>query len=139
LGFLRNDPGYLGAARAAGELDPVKEAVLHHTRGRLDSYAYVDTNPFRTVGGELVASSRAARLALVREAERRGRNPPVAFQPTSVSDDRDRFHRQGYTIVDRGGYGRVAHRLGSSWSSSAARAQFATTNPRFLGRSGDRF
>jgi len=139
LGFLRNEPGYLATAVAAGELDPAKELVVVRSGSRLSGYAQVDSNPYRMICGEMVATSMAARRALMGEVERRARKTPYAFQHTPVTDDPGLFRAGGFTLVNTTWYGFMANALGRSWSASSARSQFATTDPRFLCMAGDRF
>jgi len=139
LGFLRKEPGYLATAAAAGELDPAKELVVVRSGSRVSGYAQVDSTPYRTICGEMVATSMAARRALMGEVERRARKTPYAFQHTPVTDDLSLFRSGGFTLVNTTWYGFMANALGRSWSAPSARSQFATTDPRFLCMAGDRF
>jgi GNAT superfamily N-acetyltransferase len=139
LGFLREPNGYLSVARAAGDVQPAKELVTVRRAGRLVGYAHLESNPYRTICGELVATSRAARRTLVDEVQRRARTTPYAFQHTPVSDDLQLFRDQGYAIIPRGWYVLMASRFGRDWNSREAVAQFATNDRRFLCMSGDRY
>lgn len=139
LGFLREPNGYLAVAAAAREIDPAKEIVLLRTAGRLQGYAHVDSNPYRTTCGELVGISLAARRTLVSEVQRRSRRTPLAFQQTPVTDSPELFRHHGYSAVQTGWYVLMASALGRTWSQRAAVGQFATNDRRFLCMSGDRF
>ena len=139
LGFLRDMPGYLRAAVAAGELDPAKELLVAVAGGQLVGYAHVDSNPYRTVCGELEGSSRSARRALIAEVGRRAKQRPFAFQHTPVTDDPDLFQGASWSRAGTGWYVFMASSLGHRWTSRSAGAQFTTADPRFLCMSGDRF
>jgi GNAT superfamily N-acetyltransferase len=139
LGFLREPNGYLGVAAAAGELDPTKELIVVRASTRLQGYAHIESNPFRTTCGELVATSRPARLALISEAQRRAGRTPVAFQHTPVTDTPELFRGRGYAFAPTGWYVLMANSLGRKWAPRDAVEEFATTDRRFLCLSGDRF
>ncbi|MGD0719222.1 MAG: GNAT family N-acetyltransferase [Thermoplasmata archaeon] len=139
LGFLREPDGYLAVATAAREIDPAKELVVLRAAGRLQGYARVESDPYRTVCGELVTSSRAARRALIAEVQRRAKRTSFAFQQTPVRDTPKLFRSPGYTAVPTGWYVLMANALGRTWSSRAAVERFATNDRRFLCMSGDRF
>lgn len=139
LGFLREPNGYLAARTALGDLHPTKELFLVRSAGRLQGYAHVETGPYRTVCGELVATTGSARRALVSEVQRRARRGPFAFQHTRVSDAPDLFRGGDYATVQSGWNVFMANHLGRSWKQRAALAQFATHDRRFLCLSGDRF
>lgn len=139
LGFLREPDGYLSVAAAAGELDPGKELIVLGPGGRLRGYARLDTNPYRTTCGELVATSLAARRSLVIEVQRRSRRRPFAFQHTPVTDAPELFRGSGFSAVPTGWYVLMASALGRSWTPGAALSEFATNDRRFLCMSGDRF
>lgn len=139
LGFLREPNGYLAVGTAAGDIHPAKELVVVRTARRLRGYAHLGSDPYRTICGELVATSRPARQALVSEVRRRAKRTAFAFQHTPVSDAPEMFRGRGYSAVPTGWYVLMAHSLGRTWSPRAAVAQFATSDPRFLCMSGDRF
>ncbi len=139
LGFLREPNGYLTVALATRELDPSKEYLVRQRGGRLEGYALVDSNPYRTVCGELVATSRSARRALVTEVERRAKGTAFAFQHTPVRDAPELFRGPEYTGVGGGWYVLMANALGRTWSAPAAVDRFGTRDPRFLCMAGDRF
>ena len=139
LGFLREANGYLAVAAAAGELDPAKELIVLKDPSQLRGYALVDSNPHRTLCGELVATSGAARRALISEVRRRAKRTPFAFQHTPVTDAPELFRQKGYSTVPCGWYVFMARPLRRTWSPGAAVSQFATDDRRFLCMAGDRF
>ncbi|MGA8664259.1 MAG: GNAT family N-acetyltransferase [Thermoplasmata archaeon] len=139
LGFLRNESGYLDLWRATGDLDPAKELIVSRSGSRITGYAHVDSNPYRTICGELVATSARAWRNLLGEVGRRAKRTPVAFQHTPVTDHPGWFRGIGCTLVNQGWYVFMATQLGRQWSAPSARTRFATTDPRFLCLAGDRF
>jgi GNAT superfamily N-acetyltransferase len=139
LGFLREPNGYLAVWTALGGLDPAKQLFLVRSSGRLQGYAHVETDPHRSICGELVATTPIARRALISEVQRRARRRPFAFQHTPVSDAPELFRGGDYATVKTDWYVLMANLLGHSWEQRAAVAQFATHDQRFLCLSGDRF
>lgn len=139
LGFCREPNGYLRTALLAGELHPEKELLVARDGGRLVGYAHIDRNPYRTVCGELVATSGASRRDLVAEVERAAKGTPFAFQHTPVTDFPRLFPRPQYATSDRAWWGFMGSALGKRWTTRAAVRQFATDDRRFLCLSGDRF
>ena len=139
LGFCQRPPAFLRTAALAGELHPDKELLVARAGGKLVGYAHLEQNPYRTVCGELVAASRAAKGALVSEVGRVANGTPFAFQHTPVTDDPRRFAGPGYSTSTRGWWGLMGCDLGRTWSSRDAIRQFATDDRRFLCLAGDRF
>jgi GNAT superfamily N-acetyltransferase len=139
LGFLREPNGYLRVWTATGDIDPSKEVVVQRAGRRVQGYALVQSNPYRTFCGELVVTSRASRQALVSEVRRRAKHTPFAFGHTPVRDAPELFRGHGYSFVPTGWNVLMASSLGQDWSERAAVSQFATRDPRFLCMSGDSF
>jgi GNAT superfamily N-acetyltransferase len=139
LGFLRERKGDLTTAVSLGELDPGKELMVVRSRGRIRGYAHLESTPYRVICGELVAVSRGDRRSLIAEVQRRAGRRPFAFQHTPVTDTPELFRGGGYAAAPRGWYALMANALGRTWTPRAAISEFATTDPRFLCMSGDRF
>jgi GNAT superfamily N-acetyltransferase len=139
LGFLREPNGYLSVAMAAREFDPAKELIVRRNGGWLEGYAYIDTNPYRTICGELVAISRAARQAIVSEVQRRAKRTTFAFQHTPVTDCPELFRGRGFSTVGTDWFRLMVHAFDRSFTERGAAAKFGTHDSRFLCMAGDRF
>ncbi len=128
-GFLREANGYLSVAMAARGLDPAKEFIVRRAGRRLEGYALVDANPYRTICGELVATSPAARRALIAEVQRRAKRTAFAFQHATVRDAPELFRDRGYTAVRTGWYGLTANALDRTWTRPVAVDRSGPTTP----------
>lgn len=139
LGFCRGPRGHLRTATQAGEIDPGKELLVARGAGELLGYAHLETNRYRTICGELVATSSAARRALVEGVGRAGKGAPFAFQHTPVTDFPLLFGPPAYATSTRAWWGFMGKALGREWAAGEAVRKFATDDPRFLCLGGDRF
>jgi GNAT superfamily N-acetyltransferase len=139
LGFRREPNGYLRTAMLARELHPEKELLVVRQGKELAGYAHVDRNPYRTLCGELVASTLRSRRALIAEVARLAKGTPYGFQHTPVTDAPRLFRPPAYSSSPRGWWGFMAAELGRRWTPEEAVHAFATDDPRFLCLAGDRF
>jgi GNAT superfamily N-acetyltransferase len=139
LGFLRQPNGYTRLELASGWLDPTTQLIVAGSGRRLLGYAALDPSPFRTICGEIVASSPATRRALIAGVRWRAKGGALAFQHTPVTDDPRSFAGHGYSEIPNGWYVFMAHPVGRTWGARAAVNAFATNDPRFLCLAGDRF
>jgi GNAT superfamily N-acetyltransferase len=139
LGFCHRPVGSFRFAVATRELDPVREMIVVRENGKITGYALLQSNSYRTVCGEMVASSDRVRATLVGEIERRAKGAAVAFNMTPVSDTPELFRRRGYTTMDRGWYVFMTAPLRGEWTAREAVKRFASHDPRFLCLMGDRF
>jgi GNAT superfamily N-acetyltransferase len=139
LGFLRKPNGYLTVWAAEGDLDPPKELIVLREAKRVRGYAFVESDPHRTLCGELVATSRASRHALVSEVQRRAKRTAYAFGNTPLRDAPELFRGHGFSVVPNGWHVLMASALSRGWSPRAATSQFATYDRRFLCMRGDTF
>ncbi len=139
LGFCRRPKRLLQTAAATHEIDPAKELVVARAGGRAIGYANIQSNPFRTLCGELVAISGDVQGTLLAEVERRAKGAPVALQHTLVGDADELLRDRGYAVLPAGWYGLLAKSLDRTWTSREAIASFATQDRRFLCQVGDRF
>ncbi len=139
LGFCREPNGYLRTARRAGELHPEKALVVARERGALVGYAHIDRTPYRTICGEMVATSLRTRRALIAEVGRLARGAVYGFQHTPVSDVPRLFRPPAYALSPRAWWGYMGASLSGEWSRREAVRRFATDDPRFLCLAGDRF
>ena len=139
IGFCQRPRRFLLTAAANREVDPASELLVAHDAGTVVGYALVHTTGSRTICGELVAETEAARTAIVRSVEARAGRNAVAFQHTPVTDARELLRRRGYAFLDTGWYVFMTHALRGPWNARAARATFRPDDPRFLCCAGDRF
>ena len=139
LGFCPRPRGELRTTVAARELDPATDLIVARSGRTLLGYAHVERNPFRTVCGELVASSAGARRALIAAVGRASPPRPFAFQNTLITDSPDIFRPPEYAVVLSGWYCLMGNSYGKTPSEAMARREFGTDDHRFLCLAGDRF
>jgi hypothetical protein len=139
LGFTPRVPEFLRVAVATREVDPAKELLVAERDGRLEGYAHVDRNPYRSVCGELVATSATTRRRLVGAVARTSHGAPYAFQHSPVVDSPTLFAGPGFSTSPRSWYGLMALDLRREWTAREAVQRLATDDQRFLCMSGDRF
>ncbi|MGA7923521.1 MAG: GNAT family N-acetyltransferase [Thermoplasmata archaeon] len=139
LGFQPRLQNSLRLSVETEEISLTNNLLVAHLGRRLAGYAFVDVNPWRVVCGELVGSSRAARLSLVRAVERRAASRPVAFRHTVAKGNEPLLRARGYTVLDTTWYALMGARLRGGVSASRTIDEFGTRDRRFLCMSGDQF
>src|SRR5208282_316560 len=138
-GFTQRPPNFARVAVAAGDLRPREEILVAHTDGRLSGYAVIDMNQYRTICGELVATSEPVRARLATSIEARARKKPVSFRDGIVGDMNTWLCRRGYSIATAGWFGLMAMAYGRERSRAQLEREFGTRDPRFVCHDGDHF
>jgi len=139
LGFFRRARHALEVLHATHELEPTKELLLARDDGRAVGYAHYQTNPYRVLCGELVATSRAVERRLAAALERHAGELPTVIHGTAVRDAAALWRQRGYRTIPSSWWALMGASLERTWSAKEALATFATADPRFLCQSGDRF
>ena len=138
-GFAHREHGINRLVVRTRELRPKEQVLVAVADGRPVGYATVDSTPFRTHCGELVASSERVRDRLVSAVEARAGTGVVAFRDGVVDTMGARFLRRGYAVATAGWVVLMGMPFSGPRNRAAVLREFGADSAKFLCFSGDRF